>query len=77
MGILQGTVYQKEEKMTAKEKINRNIGLTFDFLRQIVENPGELSKIPHGTVIEFVDKDFPKVLKKGHRSAKKNKVHYS
>ena len=59
--------------MTAREKINRNIGLTFDFLRQIVENPGELSKIPNGTVIEFVDKDFPKTLKKGHRNPKRTK----
>jgi hypothetical protein len=59
--------------MTAKEKINRNIGLTFDFLRQIVEKPGELNKIPSGTVIEFVDKDFPKIFKKGHRNSRGTK----
>ncbi len=45
--------------MTRKEKINRNIGLTFDFLRQVVDNPSMINDIPDGSVLEFVDKDFP------------------
>jgi hypothetical protein len=46
--------------MTNKEKINRNIGLTFDFLRQIVSNPTLLKQVSNGTQLEFVDKDFSK-----------------
>ena len=46
--------------MTKKESINRNIGLSFDFLKEINNNPALFSKIPKGTTIEFVEKDFPK-----------------
>ena len=31
--------------MTKKESINRNIGLTFDFLRQVVKDPSLLDKL--------------------------------
>ncbi len=44
--------------MTRKEKINRNIGFTFDFLRQIVDDPLLIEKIPNGSTIEFIEKDF-------------------
>jgi hypothetical protein len=46
--------------MTKKETINRNIGLSFDFLKEINSNPALLKKIPKAAVIEFVEKDFPK-----------------
>ena len=46
--------------MTKKETINRNIGLSFDLLREILKNPSLLEKIPNGAVVEFVEKDFPK-----------------
>lgn len=45
--------------MTRKEKINRNIGLTFDFLRQVADNPSIINDIPDGATLEFVEKDFP------------------
>ncbi len=44
--------------MTKNEKINRNIGLSFDFLREIIKDPKLLSSIPDGSNIEFVEKDF-------------------
>lgn len=44
--------------MTKKEKINRNIGLTFDLLRQIVDTPAMAEKIPNDSILEFVEKDF-------------------
>jgi hypothetical protein len=50
--------------MTKKETINRNIGLAFDFLKEINNNPAILAKVPNGSVIEFVEKDFPKKEKK-------------
>ena len=45
--------------MTNKETINRNIGLSFDFLRQIVNNPDILDKINDNSTIEFLQKDYP------------------
>jgi hypothetical protein len=45
--------------MTKRETVNRNIGLTFDFVREIIKDPSIMDKIPNGAVLEFVDKDFP------------------
>jgi len=44
--------------MTNKEKINRNIGLTFDFVRYLFNNPKEVTKLPNNFEIEFIEKDF-------------------
>lgn len=57
--------------MTNKETIERNIGLTFDFLKQVIKEPSLLNNIPDGTVIEFVEKDFAK--KETKVSVKPNK----
>lgn len=51
--------------MTNKEIVNRNIGLTFDLIRKIIENPDLADKIPDNSVIEFVEKDF-EVKKKSY-----------
>jgi hypothetical protein len=50
--------------MTKNETIKRNIGLTFDFLRQVAKDPSILDKIPDGSTLEFVEKDFTKTVKK-------------
>jgi len=60
--------------MTNKETINRNIGLTFDFLREIVRKPSLLDQIPNNSVIEFVEKDFPKKEKINSRSPRKKYI---
>ena len=57
--------------MTKKESIIRNIGLSFDFLKEINNTPAILSKIPKGATIEFVEKDFPK--KESKTSAKRKR----
>jgi len=44
--------------MTREEGINRNIGLTFDFLRQTSKDPALLKELPDGSILEFVEKDF-------------------
>lgn len=51
--------------MTKKEIISRNIGLSFDFIRQAIKNPSLLDKIPNGSTLEFVEKDFTKKEKNG------------
>ena len=57
--------------MTKKETIKRNIGLTFDFLRQVVKQPSLLNKIPTGSTLEFVEKDFSKIEKKRKSKARR------
>ena len=59
--------------MTNKETINRNIGLTFDFLRQVIKNPDLLNEIPDGSTLEFVEKDFTKIEKPTTSLASKGK----
>lgn len=58
--------------MTNKETVERNIGLTFDFLRQIVNDPTILDNMPDKAVIEFVDKDVA-LTEKTHSKNKPNK----
>ncbi|NBC84477.1 MAG: hypothetical protein GVY19_14010 [Bacteroidetes bacterium] len=45
--------------MTNKETINRNIGLSFDFIRQVIEHPKLLNNLKDNTTIEFLQKDYP------------------
>lgn len=50
--------------MTNKETVERNIGLTFDFVEYLVDNPGATDNLPDKFDLEFVEKDFPKIEKK-------------
>ena len=60
--------------MTNKEIVNRNIGLTFDLIRKIIENPNSADKIPDNSVIEFVEKDFEVKRKSYAKNCKLIKV---
>ena len=64
--------------MTNKETIERNIGLTFDLVNQIIDSPENLDKIPDHSSIQFVEKDFPVIElsdgKKQKRMSKSKKV---
>jgi hypothetical protein len=46
--------------MTHKEEVERNIGLTFDFVDYLMDNKLELDKLPDNFKLEFIEKDFPK-----------------
>ena len=48
--------------MTKSEIVQKNISLTFDFIRQIVKNPDLLQVILNDTEIEFLEQDLPKVV---------------
>ncbi len=61
--------------MTKKETINRNIGLTFDFLRQVADDPSLLDKIPDGSTLEFVEKDFSKTVKPTPKKKEKKRTY--
>lgn len=50
--------------MTHKETVTRNIGLTFDFVRYLLDNEAEIEKLPDSFALEFSEKDFPKTARK-------------
>jgi len=45
--------------MTHKEKVERNIGLTFDFVNYLIDNKSEMEKLPDNFNLKFIEKDFP------------------
>lgn len=50
--------------MTNKETIERNIGLTFDFVNHLIDNPVLVESLPDDFKLEFIEKDFPNIEKK-------------
>jgi hypothetical protein len=48
--------------MTNKETVNRNIGLTFDFIRDLIKNPKTINKIEDNSTIDFLQKDYPEKI---------------
>ena len=57
--------------MTKKEHIERNIGMTFDFARHLIDHPEIVDTIPDGAELAFIDKDMPF---KAKEYAKKRRV---
>jgi len=45
--------------MKETEIIQREIGLTFDFLRFVIDNPQILNNIPDGAELVFLCNEFP------------------
>lgn len=45
--------------MAEKEKIEKEIKLTFDHLREIIDNPALADEIPNGAAVVFLEKDEP------------------
>lgn len=56
--------------MTRKEFIERNIGMTFDFVRHIIDHPESIKSIPNGAALDFIDKDMPFKIKKQDKGRK-------
>ena len=50
--------------MTNKETIERNIGLTYDFVHYLMDNPSIAENLPDDFKLEFIEKDFPNLEKK-------------
>ena len=55
--------------MTKKELAERNIGITFDFVRRVIERPALADSFADGSELDFIDKKIP--LK--HLAAKKGR----
>jgi hypothetical protein len=49
--------------MTNKETITRNIGLTFDFVNYLIDNPSLIDKFSDRFKLEFIEKDFSNIEK--------------
>ena len=49
--------------MTNKETVERNIGLTFDFVNHLIDNPVVIGNLPDDFNVEFIEKDFPNIEK--------------
>ena len=45
--------------MTKKEFAARNIGMTFDFIKNVVDNPDAAESIPNGAELDFIGTDVP------------------
>ncbi len=52
--------------MTNKETIERNTGLTFDFVNHLIDNPQLAENLPNNFTLEFIEKDFPNIEKRQH-----------
>lgn len=50
--------------MTNKETVERNIGLTFDFVNHLIDNPVATENLPDDFKLEFIEKDFPNIEKR-------------
>ena len=50
--------------MTNKETIQRNIGLTFDFVNYLIDHKEEVDKLSENFELEFIEKDFSKMESK-------------
>jgi hypothetical protein len=48
--------------MKKDEIVKKNISLTFDFMRNIVDNPDILSAIPDGSEVDFIETDLPRYI---------------
>jgi len=64
--------------MTKKEYADRNIGVTFDFVRHIIDHPEIIDTIPEGAELDFIDKDIKLEIKGPAKSRKiaRYKVHH-
>jgi hypothetical protein len=60
--------------MTKREYVRRNIGLTFDFLKHLIDHPEIIDTIPDGAELDFIDKNIPS--KKTERFKRKKIARY-
>ncbi len=45
--------------MTNKETVERKIGLAFDYVNFLIDNPLMVENLPEKYKLEFIEKDFP------------------
>ena len=60
--------------MRNDEIVSKNINLTFDFMRKVIDDPDILSAIPDGSEIDFVEADLPRYSQKNPKNEKTKPV---
>ncbi|MHC1776476.1 MAG: hypothetical protein AB9834_13820 [Lentimicrobium sp.] len=60
--------------MTNKETVERNIGLTMDFVNHLIDNPVVANNLPDFFRLEFAEKDFPRIEHKQETGSGANVV---
>ena len=60
--------------MTNKETVERNIGLTFDFVNYLIDNPSIVNNFKTDFQLEFIEKDFPNIEKHDEKSSDRKYV---
>ena len=45
--------------MTNKEMVERKIGLAFDYVNFLIDNPSMVDNLPEKYKLDFIEKDFP------------------
>lgn len=63
--------------MTKKETIKKNIGLTVDFVRQLIDEPKLIKNLPNKCEIDFIEGDFSSMTEKELASKKLVKVNHT
>jgi len=63
--------------MTKKETIRKNIELTFDFVRQLINNPKLAETLPDKCEIEFIEKDYSSHTEKELKGKRLIKVQHN
>lgn len=58
--------------MTNKEQIQRDMAVAFDFVEQIIDEPGITDKIPNESAITFINEEKSKIVKHKERTQKKH-----
>ena len=57
-------IIKTKRKMTNIETINKNIELTFAFVRELIKNPKLLQLLPDKCEIDFIESDFSSLSEK-------------
>lgn len=60
--------------MRNDEIVRKNISLTFDFMRKVIDDPNILDIIPDNSEIDFVEADLPGYSHKNPKSEKTKPV---
>ncbi len=63
--------------MTNTETIRKNIELTFDFVRQIIDNPQIAKQLPDKCEIDFIERDFSSLIDKELKRKQLVKVNHT
>jgi hypothetical protein len=60
--------------MTKHELVDKSIGLTFDFIRYVLDKPKMLDQIPEGAEVDFIDTGTASAVGKSVTGSKKPRV---